>query len=893
MTLPIGTRLGPYEILAPQGAGGMGEVYRAADTRLNRTVAIKVLPAAVADNPDRRQRFEREARAVAGLTHPHICALHDVGREGDVEFLVMEFIEGETLEQRMMAGALPVADALRYAIDIADALDHAHRKGIVHRDLKPSNVMVTKSGAQVLDFGLAKASAVDPIVQVSPAPTMPTGTKTLTAEGIILGTLQYMAPEQLEGRAADARADIFAFGAVVYEMLTGQKAFGGASQASVVAAILRADPPALSAIQPVLPAALDRVVRRCLAKDPDDRWQTARDLMSELAWIRENISQAAMFQPPADRRGGLHWIGWIAAAAGLVIAAVATVVLVLMYVRRPIQEAAPIQFTVAAPETTTFLESPAAMAVSPDGRHLAFVALTPDGKELLWVRSLESVAARELAGTEGARAPFWSPDSQGIGFFAKHTLKTIDVSGSNLRTLCETESFVGGGAWNRDGVILFSVGPVRMGLVRVPVTGGTPTAATKLDPSRAEILHSWPVFLPDGRHFLYRSWSDKKEYTGIYVGSVDSPDRTLLVHADASPAYAAPGYFIYGTNGTLLAQALDPSSYRLKGEPLTLVQNVAFNNGSGRSAFSTSTSASDAAVLTYRQAGLTELGWFDRSGRALGVVGPPGRYLDPSLSPDGQQVAVVRVDPDLGTSDIWLIDVAGGSASHLTSGHTDRCPIWSPDGRFIAFASKRGGAFDVFQAPSSRTSGDEPVLNGHKAFPVDWSRDGESLLFQPESLEKPGVLPLRGDAKRTSLQGPPDMTQLRLSPDGRWIAYVSRETGQDEVYVCPFPTAEGRAKMISVGGGVEPKWRRDGKELFYLARNRNLMTVSMTSGDTLTAGPPRALFMTRARISRTMYAGRNQYDVTADGQRFLMNVPVEAASTPITVVVNWPAALRR
>jgi serine/threonine protein kinase len=519
MTLAAGSRLGPYEILSAIGAGGMGEVYKARDTRLERTVAVKVLPEHLTANEDLRQRFEREAKTISQISHPHICALYDVGREGDRDYLVMEYLEGETLAARLDKGALPAEQLLRYGIEIADALDKAHRLGIVHRDLKPGNVMLTKSGVKLLDFGLAKA--VQPAASVSALTSMPTETPALTAEGTILGTFQYMAPEQLEARDTDARTDIFAFGAVVYEMATGQKAFSGRSRASLIGAILKDEPPPISAVQPMTPPALDRVVKTCLAKDPEDRWQTARDVVLELGWIAEG-SQAGTTPPAVAARRSRERVAWILSAL-LAIALALTLVLPYLGRARTSSEGRAVRLSVLPPEKGRFM--PGTIALSPDGTRLAFVAADADGRSLLWIRSLDALEARALPGTERAYAPFWSPDGRFLAFFAEGKLKRVEASGgppqilSNLTGTLSAGTVGRGGTWNREGVILFAPNPGGP-LVRIADTGGAPAPVTKLDVSRQENSHRWPVFLPDGRRFLYFARSRLKENHAIFVGSL-------------------------------------------------------------------------------------------------------------------------------------------------------------------------------------------------------------------------------------------------------------------------------------------------------------------------------------------------------------------------------------
>jgi serine/threonine protein kinase/Tol biopolymer transport system component len=864
----------------------MGEVYRATDTRLNRIVAIKILSPHLSDDPEYRARFEREARAVSSQTHPRICALYDVGRQRtagiDVDFLVMEFVEGDTLEQRIMAGPLPLDLALRYAIEIAEALDHMHRRGFVHRDLKPANIMITPSGAKLLDFGVAKHAPNGLLIGSSSSGG--TGTRTLTDEGRIVGTLHYMAPEQLEGRAADGRCDVFALGAVIFEMIAGRKAFDGGSQASVVAAVLTSDPPSVAAAQPLAPQALERAVRKCLAKNPDDRWQTARDLASELEWIRDSREGGEV--ATEDRRGRSRlWAFAAIAAGGLLTVAFAVWSTTRPAVSRP--TSGPIVFSIPAPDNAAFSECNQCLAVSPDGRTLVFVAAAAGAPRTLWVRSLDAQTTRSLAGTEGALGPFWSPDSQTIGFYANGKIKRIDALGRNLQTIGDSLDLGGlqGATWSRDGLILFaSLG--RGGLFSIPASGGAAATLTTWTTEAAEVAHSWPQFLPDGRHFLFRIKSREPEHTGIFVGSVDSSERTRLVDADANPVQAGPGYVIYGVDGTLWARRFDLSALRFAGEPVVIAQQIMFNTSSGRSAFA----ASD-TVLAFRQIANTELRWFDRNGKELGVTGAPGRYLDPVLSPDGRRLAVARIDADLGTSHIWVFDTVRGSGSPLTSGHTwDRSPVWSPDGHLVGFGSKRTTFFDIYQRSSIIAAGDERLL-GHHGLPIAWSPDGHFLLYQTgiTGWDTVSAAPLGGEsaaavADFVGLQG-------QLSPDGRWIAYVSNEAGNSEVYVRRLQG--GAPTRISVSGGVEPRWRRDGRELFFLASDRQLMAVDV-DGRSLqfSADAPHALFMTRAQASTAFIVGRNEYDVAPDGQRFLFNVPVEGASAPITVVVNWRAALK-
>ena len=567
MTLSAGSRLGPYEILSPLGAGGMGEVYKARDTRLERTVAVKVLPSHMSASPEVRQRFEREARTVSQLSHPHICALYDVGRENDVEYLVMEYLEGETLSDRLAKGPLPLEQTLRYGVEIADALDKAHRQGIVHRDLKPANVMITKSGVKLLDFGLAKAMA--PAKPQSSLTSLPTQ-QGLTQEGTILGTFQYMAPEQLEGKEADARTDIFAFGCVLYEMATGRKAFSGASHASLITAIMSTEPPPISSALPMSPPALDRVVKKCLAKDPEDRWQNASDLGSELKWIGESGSQTGVATPVSPRRLTRERLAWAVAILALLLAGVA----VFRSGRGTTGFAIPMRSSIILTDKSALRS----IALSPDGTRLAFVARDSAGKNLLWIRPLDSLAAQPLLGTENPSFPFWSPDGRSLGFFADGKLRRIDASGGPPRTLGDAP-VPRGGSWSREGVILFS--PVVDGpLYRVSASGGLATAVTQLDRSRGESTHRWPFFLPDGRHFLYLVASfgsgEEKERMGIYVRSLDSKEERLIVVAKSTLAYAAPGFVLFRRERHLVAQPFDARSLRITGDPFLVAENIQY-----------------------------------------------------------------------------------------------------------------------------------------------------------------------------------------------------------------------------------------------------------------------------------------------------------------------------
>jgi Tol biopolymer transport system component len=871
MSLTAGTRLGPYEILSPLGAGGMGEVYRARDTRLNRTVAIKVLPANFADKPEVRQRFEREAQAVSSLNHPNICTLYDIGRQDGVDYLVLELLEGETLADRLEKGPLPLDQALRIAMQIADALDRAHRQGVVHRDLKPGNIMLTKDGAKLLDFGLAK-------LRDQPAADDATVTKALTAQGTIMGTFQYMAPEQLEGKDADARTDIFAFGAVLYEMVTGRRAFAGKTQASVIASILAADPPPLSALQTASPPALDHLVKTCLAKDPEDRRQTVHDVKLELRWIAEGGGG----QATTVARPKLAWLPWILATAVLMAAAP----FVIAYFRRAHEETRAVRSFILPPKKTNFMGG-GNLAISPDGRRLAFVAAA-DGASQLWVRSLDSLSAQSLNGTDGAAYPFWSPDSRFIGFFADGKLRKIEASGGPPITLSSSRRNISGGTWNRDGVIVFGVlggGP----MYRVEAAGGEATPLTKLDQSRGEASQRFPSFLPDGRHFLYFSQANNPEQQGVYAGSLDSGETKRLIWTEGSAEYSQ-GNLLFVRNDTLMAQPLNLQGLETSGAAFPVAEDVAQGITTNRAAFS----VSENGVLVYQTGGALgdmRLVWFDRSGKNLGVLGDRTSYGSVNLSPDGTKAAANNAGAQRG---VWLYDVARGLATRLTFGASfERYPVWSPDGSRIVFSSsKRNGHFELYEKASSGAGIEQLVIASDvDMYATSWSPDGRFILYQTANQQKTemGLLPVSGDRKPVVfLQSDSRLGHGQFSPDGRWIAYQSPESGKPEVYVAPFPGPGGK-RQVSVAGGGTPRWRRDGKELFYLAPDRQLMAAEVNGkGGAFEIGAVRPLFRTRA------VAPALTYDVTADGQRFLViNSVDEEASSPLTLVVNWNAGLKR
>ena len=894
MSIAAGARLGPYEILAPLGAGGMGEVYRARDTRLERTVAVKVLPPHLSSSAESRQRFEREAKTISQLSHPHICALYDVGNQDGVEFLVMEYLEGETLSDRLLKGPLAFEQVLRFGVEIADALDKAHRQGIVHRDLKPGNVMVTKSGVKLLDFGLAKAIAPAARSSGSSLTALPTQAgSNLTQEGTILGTFQYMAPEQLEGREADARTDIFAFGAVLYEMATGRKAFSGRSQASLISSIMSSEPAAISTLSPIAPPAFDRVVRTCLAKDPDDRWQTAHDIAVQLKWVAEGSQGGIVARPAAPRRERLAW----GAFAGAVLAALFLGVLLARQRREP----SPLfQSSILPPENTRFEFRGSPMVVSPDGRQVAFVAQRSEGARQLWLRAFDAVEARPLAGTEGAIKPFWSPDSRFLGFFAGGKLKRIALSGGSPQTLCDAPSGRGG-TWNRNDVILF-VPSLGDAVHRVAASGGAASPVTQVDDSRGEFGHTWPFFLPDGRHFLYVSYGARaarpEDASSVFLASLDSNERRLLFHARSNVAYAplspgaSQGHLLFWQSGALHARPFDAKRLRFMGEAFPVAEQVRFFGAGGTAMFS----VSETGVLAYQSSPhgeLSQLSWFDRSGRQLESVGPPADYYHPRLSDDGRRVAVAVIDPQTAFSDIWIHDLGRRVSTRLTFGPgVNIFPIWSPDDERVVFSSNRKGPLDLYQRAASGTGQDEMLLSSATTsrFPTDWSGETGLIAFFT-ALPTADIWTLSVAERKATpfLSTPFNEGSAQFSPDGRWMAYASAESGTVEIFVQTFPASGGKWQ-ISTAGGSYPRWRRDGKELYYVAPDNALMAVEVATGSGFAAGTPKALFRTRIKSLDIGFP----YDVSPDGQRFLVNtLPEGEQRDAISVVQNWTAELKK
>jgi eukaryotic-like serine/threonine-protein kinase len=886
MTLSSGTKLGPYEIQSPLGAGGMGEVYRARDTRLDRSVAVKILPSHLSNDAEAKQRFDREARTISSLNHPNICTLFDVGHQDGTDFLVMEYLEGQTLADRLAKGPLPTEQVLRYAADICDGLERAHRSGVVHRDLKPGNIMLTKSGAKLMDFGLAKAAVADAVVATTLTANLstPPGSHPLTAQGTVVGTFQYMSPEQIEGKPADARSDIFALGAVLYEMVTGKRAFEGKTAASAMAAVLERDPPPVSSVQPSCPPALERLIRTCLAKDPDDRWQTAHDVKLQLRQIAEGGSQitsSAVVIPVRKRASKLPWI------VATVFAALAALMFVLFY-QASHKEIPVLRVEINPPDKMRFNVSgdhggPA--EISPDGRYLVFSANGANGTQL-YLRALDSTSSQPLAGTEGAMFPFWSPDSRSIAFFTDDKLKRIEVSGGMPVTICNS-ALGRGGSWGVDGTIIAALS-YNTGIWKVAAGGGTPVQVTALDASTYS-SHRWPWFLPDGKHFLYvavKHNAPTSPDTAVFYASLDGKENRLLVHTFSNAIYAS-GHLLFQRENSLVAQNFDPSSGKVSGQLQTLNETVQFDSGLWRM----NLSASNDGLMVYASgvgSGTEILTWYDRTGKKLGTVGEPGGFFDLDLSPDEKQVATTELNT--ATASIWIHDLAANRQARLTfSNSAHLTPVWSPDGKQIAFTSNQQSALALKTLGSSAPE-QTLITSPNPIFQAisDWSRDGRYLMYEQGTggslYSDLWVLPLFGDRK--PFEYTKAASRGTISPDGRWVAYIAHEAGRPEVFVAPFPWT-GTKWQVSNGGGASPRWRADGKELFYFDLNGIKAVEVDGSGAAFQVGASQLLFPLAMRgiIAR-------EYSPTKDGQRFLAITPSEGGSQYLTLVQNWTAEIR-
>jgi serine/threonine protein kinase len=854
MPLSVGDKLGPYEILAPIGAGGMGEVWKARDTRLDRIVAIKT------SSEKFSERFEREARAIAALNHPNICQIYDVGPD----YLVMEYVDGTEIK-----GPLPLDPALKAAIQLAGALEAAHRKSITHRDLKPANILTTKSGVKVLDFGLAKFEVLKPKANDE------TQTRALTQEGSIVGTLQYMAPEQLQGKATDARSDIFSFGCVLYEILTGKRAFRGDNQATLIAAIIDREPEPLTVTHPML----ERILKKCLAKDPDDRWQSASDLKSQLEWVLESRTSAETPAPVLKARG--VDVGWI--LAGLLAALLA--VFAIYHFRNAPAPAAIARFEIPPPEGTSWgpVDFP---NISPDGSRIMFGATKTDGSRSLWMRSMDSVHAQPIPGTEGSSVhAAWSPDGRSILVPTNSALVRMDLNGGSPQALGSVLPGALMPAWGSTGIILFTAREGSYALYQIPASGGEAKRAMAAGRSQY-----FPSFLPDGRRFLYRVFDEADP--GISIATLDSKEGRHI-GPGSSALFVPPSWLLYVRGTTLVAHSFDPDKATLTGDAIPIAEQVAIVAAGGPSggAFSVSQNG----VLAYRRAlppTSTELTWYDRNGKKLGTVGEDAVYTSPALSPDGKRIAVARVDSSIGTRDIWVIDLARNVSSRFTFDKADDLnPVWSPDGSRIAYSSARKapGLRDLFWKAAGGAGAEELVLeNGDNKALEDWSPDGKLLLFNVSS-QSIAAVPVSGDRKPfLVLKAEFKQDHGRVSPDGHWIAYVSRESGRDEIFVQNFPPSGGKWQ-ISNTGATEPSWRRDGKEIYFVSGSKFKAVEVKSSGGNFEAGIPKDLFDVQLDPTNR----RNRYVAAPDGQRFLfVTVPQRLDTVPFVVVQNWQSALK-
>ena len=906
MPLAAGTRLGPYEVLGPLGAGGMGEVYKARDTRLDRTVAIKILPPEFSADPDRRARFEREAKTIAGLSHPHICTLHDVGEHNGSTYLVMEHLQGETLAGRLEKGRLPLDQALSVATEIADALAGAHKQGIIHRDMKPGNVMLTKAGVKLLDFGLAKLKGHGAEPGVGHLASMPTRSAPLTAEGTIVGTLQYMAPEQLEGKEADARTDLWALGAILHEMVTGRRAFEGDSQASLIGNIMNAEPAALAALQPLTPPALERVVKKCLAKHPDDRWDTAHDVADELRWISQTSGAGALTGVVPRRR---RWVRTTLAVVGglaMALAGAGTTWLLRpsghasQGVTRAIVSVAPadrLQSHILDVTTGEQRPSQIAIAVSPDGRIVAFSGVKGD-RQQLYLRPVGRMEATPIEDTEGAASPFFSPDGKWVGFWANEALKKVTVAGGPATTICPTEHIFGA-SWGEDDSIVFA--GYLTGLFQVPASGGTPRQVTTLDEQKGEVSHRLPHLLPGAKAVLFTAithYLPDWDAAEIVLQPLPAGVRTTVTRG-ADARFLPTGHLVFVRSGTVLAAPFDVRRLELTGGTVTIVNDVMQAANTPTSTIesgSAQLATSSSGLLVYATGGIFRdperlLVWVDRDGKEHPLPLPPRAYLAPHLSPDGQQVVVWTQGRE---RVVWVYDLRRGTMTRVTAEGRNSRAIWTPDGHRVTFAAATAGPEEVVSMAADGSGGFERLPA--RGQPSSWSRDGKVLAFTSSPLGGGGtqnriwLLSIGEGRPRPFLDSRFIERYPEFSPDGHWIAYTSNETGREEVYAQPYPGPGGR-QQFSNNGGTQPAWSHSGRELFYTeidarTQRTRMMSVPLPPGPGLSAGVPRVLF-------EGLYRGQaitRGYDVSADGQRFLMVKPKERPPSPVTQLVlvqNW------
>ncbi len=895
MGLAAGTKLGPYEVQSPLGAGGMGEVYRALDTRLDRNVAIKILPSHLSENTEARQRFEREARAISSLNHPNICTLHDIGHQDGVHFLVMEYLEGETLADRVRKGPLPLAQVLKGGIEICEGLEKAHRCGIIHRDLKPGNIMLTKSGAKLMDFGLARTGVakVDSSSSLTMTLSTPVGSHPLTTEGTVMGTFQYMSPEQVEGKEADARSDIFSLGAVLYEMATGKRAFEGKTAASAMAAVLERDPASISSLQPSAPSVLDHVVKGCLEKDPEERWQSAADVGRELRWIASGGGTTASVK--AEPRRSWHW-GWVALA--LLLMAGAQVWNSL----RPREPERTLRSFLPPPERMSFdftgdFSGPPMM--NAQGSAIAFCARNQKERDSIWVQSLGELAAKKLDGTDGAAFPFWSADGKWIGFFGDGHLKKVQASGGPVTVLADTPN-PRGGAWNQDNIVIYEP-DYRDTLWEISAAGGAPKRLTQFEGGK-HTTHRWPYFLPDGEHFLFfaTNHSGESEH-GIYLGSLKNGSYKHVIDSDSQGIFAS-GYLLYHLQSQLLAQKFDAGTGTVSGEPMLLASAVEYDSGTWHTTFSVSQSG----LLLYEPGSKvlgTDLVWVDRRGNSLGKVAERAFYKGSGrISPDGKRLAISSGDPQ---ADIWVLDFAHGSRTRLTfGGATHLAPSWSADGQKVVYSMQNGSSVisgtSVRARLASGAGQEESLIETTPATPAtllepEFSPDGRYLVYTsqkgPTGIEI-WAMPLAGNRNPFAVvpapAAPARLVQCRLSPDGKWLAYSSTESGREEIYVTHFPSGQGRWQ-VSQNGGTFPAWSEGGKEIWFIGTDLTIHVASVNPrSQEFEMGPLQALF----QITYTSPVG-TPYDVSPDGKKLILSTFPESVPTPMVLVTNWAGELKK
>ena len=902
MSLKEGATLGRYEIRSLIGAGGMGEVYRAHDPKINREVAVKVLPADFASNGERVERLEREAQAAGGLNHPNILGIYDIDSQDGTYFIVSELLVGEELRERLDDGPIPLRKAIDYAQQIVSGLAAAHESGIVHRDLKPENLFITKDDrVKILDFGLAKVRESQPTNSGSEDATK----KALTDPGVVMGTVGYMSPEQVRGHAADHRSDIFSFGVILYEMLTGRRAFGGDSVVETMHSILKDDVPDLDESGVRVPPSVEKLLRRCLEKKPEHRFHSAHDLGFALDAVSSptsssgsGLSVAAGTLPDSPDMSRSNWLGraaWIVAAVFLS----STFVLAALYFRREAPQSQTMRFTIAPPDKNSFNE---AFALSPNGQMIAFVARGTSGDTSLWVRPLTAVDAKQLPGTEGASFPFWSPNSRSIGFFANAKLRKIDAAGGPAQTLADASSDPRGGTWTPDETIIFSPHTTSP-LMRVAASGGTVSEVTKLNTEAGQSSHRWPSMLPDGKHFLFFGRGGSPETQGIYAASIDAPEPSLLIATPVAGSYTEAdgvGYLMFVREGTLMMQRFDAAKLALSGEARPVIENLlSFPSEIGPTAYSAFSTAAGHLIYRTGDQQTTRLTWHDRSGKVLDTIGEPAGYHEPSLSKDDTKVLFGRSDGSVPAQDVYVHDLSRGSTTRLTfDPEADTTPVFSPDETQVLFYSNRGAKNSFYRKSANGSGNEELILSGDSgSYPDSWSRDGKYLLYERnggvQTKVDLWVLPMAGEPTPFPyLETPFEEAHAQFSPDGRWVAYTSNDTGRSEVYVESFPRGGGKWQ-ISTAGGDQPQWRSDGKELFYIAPDRNLMVVTIEGSGTLAIGKPAVLFQTSTPLTG-ITDDRNNYAPSHDGQRFLVNTLADSANLqPLILVLNWAADIKK